>query len=258
MLTSLRKANNQEQALLARTGITKAGFLLKRQDTKWTSSFVVLNDHCLITVSEKDGFEKPDTLLLTTGTRVYQQNGEEGVVRIETGVEVLFVKGNDVEEMKKWKKAVATNTARLANLARGQLRVKSKGRMKEYFVMLHRWVSSSRYLKVKCNNKLTHLTFVLLPSRECIVAHPSVSQTNKIDILLPITRSSSFKARSDAIIFNSGIKGSEKLTMISSNDIEHQHWCYALEVAIASLRSDMSKVIITYYLSASLIVTTTL
>eukprot|EP01082_Thalassiosira_pseudonana_P001348 g677.t1 g677 contig10:517565-518341(+) len=207
MLTSLRKVNNQEQALLARTGITKAGFLLKRQDTKWTSSFVVLNDHCLITVSEKDGFEKSDTLLLTTGTRVYQQNGEEGVVRIETGFEVLFVKGNDVEEMKKWKKAVATNTARLANLARGQLRVKSKGRMKEYFVMLH---------------------------------------------------SSSFKARSDAIIFNSGIKGSEKLTMISSNDIEHQHWCYALEVAIASLRSDMSKVIITYYLSASLIVTTTL
>ena len=96
--------------LLAQTGVTKAGYLLKRQNlspksNQWKSYFVVLNDHCISCCSEKHNFERPDgNLLLTSGTRVYQQNGESAVIRIETGYEVLLLRGKDEAEMKEWKR----------------------------------------------------------------------------------------------------------------------------------------------------------
>ena len=144
MLSNPRKIGNQEQTLLARTGVTKAGFLLKRQSlslqkNQWKSCFVILNDHCLSYCSEKYNFERPDrNVLLTAGTRVYQQNGEAAVIRIETGYDALFLKGKDVSEIKEWKKAIHANAGKLTNLARGQFGVKCKGRIKEHFFMLHK------------------------------------------------------------------------------------------------------------------------
>jgi hypothetical protein len=37
-----------------------------------------------------------------------------------------------------FQRAIHSNVGRLAELARGQVRVKSKGRVREYFLMLHR------------------------------------------------------------------------------------------------------------------------
>lgn len=92
--------------MLAKTGVTKAGYLLKQRspslkNDQWTSFFVVLNDHCLSYCSKSHNFERPDgNLLLTTGTRVYQC--EVAVIRIETGFEVTLFKGKDELEVKEW------------------------------------------------------------------------------------------------------------------------------------------------------------
>ena len=94
--------------MLMKTGVTKAGYLLlKRQGdlktSQWRSCFVVLNDHCLSFCSESHNFERPEeNVLLTSGTRVY--HGEAAMIRIETGLEVLLLKGKDEPEMKDWKR----------------------------------------------------------------------------------------------------------------------------------------------------------
>ena len=94
--------------MLAKTGVTKAGYLLKQQSPSpmnnlWTSYLIVLNDHCLSYCSKSHNFERPDgNLLLTSGTRVYQLDGEVSVIRIETGFEVTLLKGKDEAEIKEW------------------------------------------------------------------------------------------------------------------------------------------------------------
>ena len=94
--------------MLAKTGVTKAGYLLKQRspslkNNQWTSYFIVLNDHCLSYCSKSHNFERPDgNLLLTSGTRVYQLDGDVGLIRIETGFEVTLLKGKDDLEMKEW------------------------------------------------------------------------------------------------------------------------------------------------------------
>ena len=94
--------------MLAKTGVTKAGYLLKQRSPSpknnlWTSYFVVLNDHCLSYCSKSHNFERPDgNLLLTSGTRVYQLDGEVSVIRVETGFEVTLLKGKDEAEIKEW------------------------------------------------------------------------------------------------------------------------------------------------------------
>ena len=147
LLTSPKKMKNRDHDLLAQTGITKAGYLLKQQSPssfksqlRWESSFLILNDHCLTYCSEKHNFARPDgNLLLTASTRVYNQHDEEAVIRIETGFEVLFLKGRDLAEIKEWKKAIHTNAGKLPGLARGQFGVKCKnGRVNDHFLMLHR------------------------------------------------------------------------------------------------------------------------
>lgn len=95
--------------VIANTGVTKVGTLLKRQsDDQWEPFFFVLNDHCLTYCSAKHNFEKPDgNLLLTPCSKAYQEEGTDEsavIIRIETGCEVLFLKspGGDVAEMKEW------------------------------------------------------------------------------------------------------------------------------------------------------------
>jgi hypothetical protein len=58
------------------------------------------------------------------------------VIRIETGFEVLFLKGRDLAEAKEWKKAVHSNVGKLSSLARGQFGV--KGKSGDQYLMLHR------------------------------------------------------------------------------------------------------------------------
>ena len=57
-----------------------------------------------------------------------------------------------------------------------------------------------------------------------------------------LTESSSFDIRNDSIEFKSGGKGDDTLTMTAINEYEHQHWCYALDIAIARLRNGANKV----------------
>jgi hypothetical protein len=94
--------------MLAKTGVSKAGYLLKKRspsskNNQWTSCFIVLNDHCLSYCSKSHNFERPDgNLLLTSGTRVYQLDGDVALIRIETGFEVTLLKGKAELEMKEW------------------------------------------------------------------------------------------------------------------------------------------------------------
>ena len=130
--------------LLAKTGVTKAGYLLKKtsaNSNQWRSYFFILNDHSLSHCSEKHNFERPDgSLLLTAATRIYHQDVESDstVLRLETGCEVLLLKAKDEAETKEWQRAIHANVGRLSELARGQFRVKARGRSKESFLMLHR------------------------------------------------------------------------------------------------------------------------
>lgn len=93
--------------MLAKTGVTKAGFLLLKQQgaypksDKWKSYFVVLNDHTLSYCSESHNFERPeDNVLLTSGTRVYHDDA--AIIRIESGVTRFLLKGKDDSEMAEW------------------------------------------------------------------------------------------------------------------------------------------------------------
>jgi hypothetical protein len=103
--TCFSQPNNK--MMLAKTGVTKAGFLLlKRQGSyprsnQWRSYFVVLNDHSLSYCSESYNFERPEgNVLLTSGTRVY--HGEAAMIEIENGIDHLLLKGKDEAEMNEW------------------------------------------------------------------------------------------------------------------------------------------------------------
>ena len=146
LLTTPKKFKHRDNDLLAQTGVKKAGYLLKRQSTsslkpylRWESTFLILNDHCLAYCTEKNNFSRPDgNLLLTASTRVYNQKGENAIIRIETGCEALFLKGRDAAEIKEWKSAIHLSVQRLAGLARGQFGVKKNGRVVDQFTMLHK------------------------------------------------------------------------------------------------------------------------
>lgn len=114
-------------------------------------------------------------------------------------------------------RAIHSNVSRLAELARGQVRVKSRGRVKENFLMLH---------------------------RECITVHPSFSDTLKNIKTYRLTETSSYEVKGETIEFKTGIKGDDSLTITTTNEVEFQHWCYALGKAVARLRKDTSKSII--------------
>jgi len=145
LLPSPKKLKHRENDFLSRTGVSKAGYLLKRLNRtsfksqwRWESSFLILNDHSLTYCSEKNNFTSPEgNLLLTVSTRVYNQQGDDEVIRIETGTEVLFLKGSDMAD---WKKAIHFNVTNLSNLARGQFGVKwgNIGRVNDQFIMLHK------------------------------------------------------------------------------------------------------------------------
>lgn len=93
--------------------------------------------------------------------------------------------------------------------------------------------------------------FIPAVIRECITSHPSFSETVKILKAYHLTESSSFDVKGDSIEFKSGAKGDETLTMTANNDIEHRHWCYALDIAIARMRKGAIKVISALILFAS-------
>ena len=99
---------------LLKTGISKSGYLLKRERSSlknnkwcWRSYFVLLNGNCLSYCSpEGVPFEhSEENLLLTSTTKVYEHDDEEEL-RIETGFEVVLLKGYDKDVMKEWKRQV--------------------------------------------------------------------------------------------------------------------------------------------------------
>ncbi len=49
---------------------------------------------------------------------------------------------------------------------------------------------------------------------------------------------SSFEVKERSIVLKSGMKGVKTLTMTASNDIEHKHWCYAVDIAVTRLRKE--------------------
>lgn len=87
-------------------------------------------------------------------------------------------------------------------------------------------------------------SFIHHCSRECITVHPSFSETFKILNTHRLTETSSFYVKGESIEFKTGVKGDENLTITAINEVEHQHWCYALVIAVARLRKDASKTIV--------------
>jgi len=80
--------------------------------------------------------------------------------------------------------------------------------------------------------------------RECITVHPSFSDTLKIIKTYRLTETSSYEVKGETIEFKTGVKGDDSLTITTNNEVEFQHWCYALGKAVARLRKDASKSII--------------
>ena len=195
---------------LANTGVTKAGYLLKKNSSsQWRTSFVVLNDHCLSYCSENNGSNNGN-LLLTSCTKVcHEQDDDKAVIRIETGVDVQLFQGQDDQDVEDWTRVIRANIGRLAQLARANFRVKRKGRTRDLFLLLH---------------------------RECITAHRTASNTANIVKTWQLTESSSFNVTGESIQFKS-VKGSgDTILLTARNDIELQHWIYALDLNMARLR----------------------
>ena len=94
------------------------------------------------------------------------------------------------------------------------------------------------YVLEVCHASLPNIVSCLYEIRECITCHPSFSDTVKITKIYQLTESSSFDVKGDSIEF----KGDETFVIVAKNDIEHQHWCYALDLAINRLRKVSSKV----------------
>eukprot|EP00985_Skeletonema_marinoi_P034390 scaffold43791_cov204-Skeletonema_marinoi.AAC.3 len=185
--------DSKEQALLAKTGIFRAAHLLRRQESIWKSYFVLLNDHTL-TFCCSENKNVITYVLLTSNTRVYDE--EIDVFRIETGLEVLVLKG---QEMNEWKRAISMKVRMLSSLARGRFRVTHRGRSRNYFMMLH---------------------------KECITAHRSPQ--NAISRIYPISNASDFFVdKGTYISFRSG-STLTRLTMRAKTAIEHKHWVFAL------------------------------
>lgn len=85
--------------------------------------------------------------------------------------------------------------------------------------------------------------FYLSPDRECITTHSSLTESIKILKIYHLSTESSFVEKDGSIQFTSGMKGAETMTMTASSDIEHKHWCYALDVALARLRKETTTII---------------
>jgi hypothetical protein len=79
---------------------------------------------------------------------------------------------------------------------------------------------------------------------ECITVHPSFSETVKILKTYRLTESSSFHARGESIEIKTGVKGDKNLMIMVYNEVEHKHWCYALDIAVARLKKDATKTIV--------------
>ena len=77
---------------------------------------------------------------------------------------------------------------------------------------------------------------------ECITVHPS-SDTLTILKIYQLSTESSFIVKDNIIEFQSGLKSVGILTMTASSDIEHKHWCYALEVALAQVRKETKTIV---------------
>ena len=63
----------------------------------------------------------------------------------------------------------------------------------------------------------------------------------KVLKIYPLTESSSFDVKGGSIEFKTS-KRDEALSMTAKNDIEHQHWCYALGLAISRLKKEARSV----------------
>jgi hypothetical protein len=104
-------------------------------------------------------------------------------------------------------------------------------------------VSNSRYHNL-CLAEFRPPNIHTPRSRECITVHPSFSETVKILKTHRLTETSSIDVKGKSIEFKTGVKGDENLTITAINEVEHQHWCYALELAVARLKKDASKTIV--------------
>lgn len=190
MLTNDKK----QHALLAKTGIFKAGYLFKRHENGWRPLLILLNDHTL-TLCHTENKNVITSVLLTSHTKVYDEDVD--IFRIETGMEVLVLKGQEMDE---WKRAISTKVKMLSSLARGQFRVTYRGRSRDYVLMLH---------------------------KECITAHHGSFQ-NAISRLYPFNfNEGSFADKGNYILIKGG-SSHLHIKLYATTLIEHQHWVFAL------------------------------
>lgn len=68
-------------------------------------------------------------------------------------------------------------------------------------------------------------------------------ETIRIIKIHHLTTESSVLVKDNVIEIKSGLKGVETLILKVNSDIEHKHWCYALDVALARVRKEMKIIV---------------
>ena len=127
---------------IALTGIAKAGYLLKQTSTtldEWHRCFFLLNGHSITYCSRSSDFAHPDgDILLTSATKVHQTG--DALLRIETGYEILMLRGRNTADNAEWRRAIEVNVAQIGDLARGYFhKVKRFSQSRKcFFFMLHK------------------------------------------------------------------------------------------------------------------------
>ena len=193
-------SKSKEQALLAGTGITKAGYILRRQGGVLKSYFVLLNDHFL-TLCCVDKSNCHTYVLLTSNTRIYDDDVDASTIRVETGYEVLILKVKTSAAAEEWKRAISTKVDNLHQLARGHFKVTSGGISKDVFLLLH---------------------------SECITSHKravSGSTIGEICKLYPLRYEMKIVDKGSHIYVRSSTC---RLRLFAKTSIEHRYWVYAL------------------------------
>ncbi len=199
--TKIMPSKSKEQALLAGTGITKAGYMLRRQEGVLKPFFVLLNDHFL-TFCCVDNSNCHTYVLLTSNTRIYDDDVDASTIRVEIGYEVLILKGKTSVAAEEWKRAISTKVDNLHHLARGHFKVTSGGISRDVFLLLH---------------------------SECITSHKrsvSGSTIGEICKLYPLSIGMKIVDKGSHIYVRIG--PSRRLRLFAKTSIEHRYWVYAL------------------------------
>lgn len=222
----------QKERSLTLTGITKAGYFIKRDDTNtrlWKRYFFTLNGHTMTQyMKNSSGLTNPECdMLLTTSTRVQNispsnsssttttktSSSQQHILSIEKCNKIWLLRGKDCYEIHEWKKAIDKSIADLSGLKRGFLAYKTTrvpfAKRQRFFFMLH---------------------------KECMTYHSNENKTSNILGIFPLTESCSVSKYGSTGILIKDCNRKKRWKIIASSLIERGHWIEIISKIIYLLR----------------------